>query len=138
MWSQEKISKQKQYFEEQRNKPTGNFTELVVRTYYCIYKFCVENDSNCCIASKTNSYKIKNIIYEGFYNNHPDHDYRRVIDNCKDTLKEMHYIRLKKENDIWMIYILQPLDFLLEGEHESYLKKYEINNTINFQLYSNE
>jgi len=45
----------------------------------------------------------------------------------------MGYIQFKKENEIWVIYLKRPLDFLLDGEHEAYLEKYEIRDEINFE-----
>lgn len=125
-WSEEKIEYKRQYFFQQRKDPTGKFTEFVVRMYYCIYKRCSENENGMCRGSDVSSYRIKHVIYEGYYNGQPDHDNRSVIDDCTKHLKEMHYIEFRKENDVWYIYVKRPLDFLLEGEHESYKTKFEI------------
>jgi hypothetical protein len=131
MWRQDKIIKQKEYFREQRTIKTGKFTEFTVRTFYCIYKACAESETTYCLASKSNAYNIKNIIYEGFYDGVPDHDNYSVIEDCKKHLKEMGYIRYKKRNDEkWYIYVLKPLDFLLEGEHEFYMEKYRIDKDV--------
>ena len=62
MWSKEKAQHQREYFSQQRRNPTGNFTEFVVRTYYCIDKACRAHKSNCCFADEVNNNKIKNII----------------------------------------------------------------------------
>jgi len=126
MWTKEKIQNKKDYFKEQRIIKTGKFTEFTVRVYYCIYKACVLNNSRSCLANESNAYKIKNIIYEGFYGDKPDHGNQGVIDDCKKHLKEMGYIKYRKDNNKWYIDIMQPLDFLLEGEHEFYMKRYQI------------
>lgn len=130
MWTEEKILKKRAYFKEQRITKTGKFTEFTIRTFYCIYKACANNRANYCLASESNAYKIKNVVYEGFYKGVPDHDNKSVIDDCKKHLKEMGYIRYKKINNKWLIYIVKPLDFLLDGEHEFYMKKYRIKKNI--------
>ena len=124
MWPEAKIQSQKEYFAAQRKQPTGNFTEYVVRTYYCIYKACSKHQRNSCPAKEVSNYRIKNVVYEGFYNNKPDHDYQNVIDNCKKHLIEMKYIHLAPQDNDDYIFIDKPLDFLLPGEHEVYLKKF--------------
>lgn len=130
MWSREKQEKQKEYFREQRTNKTGNFTEFVVRTYYCIYKACSINNTNYCLASEVTPYKIKNIIYEDIYGGQPDHDYNNVINNCFTHLEQLQYIHHDNSKSREYIFIDKPLDFLLEGEHEYYLKKYNIQNKI--------
>ncbi|MGB8453107.1 MAG: topoisomerase DNA-binding C4 zinc finger domain-containing protein [Anaerocolumna sp.] len=124
MWSEAKIQSQKEYFAAQRKQPTGNFTEYVVRTYYCIYKGCSKYQSKSCPAKEVSNYRIKNEIYKGFYNNKPDHDYQNVIDNCKKHLIEMKYINIAQQDNEDYFSIDKPLDFLLPGEHETYLKKF--------------
>lgn len=130
IWSNEKIQKKRDYFMNERIEKCGKFTEFVVRTYYCIYKACSVNNGECCLASDVSAYKIKYIIYEGFYKGIPDHDNKGVIDDCKYHLKSMNYIKYRKENEKWMIYINRPLDFLLKNEHENYLEKYSISNHV--------
>ena len=126
MWSKEKAQHQREYFSQQRRNPTGNFTEFVVRTYYCIDKACRAHKSNCCFADEVNNNKIKNIIYEGYYHNQPDHDFNAVIDDCKRNLMEMGYIHLEHRENREIIFLNKPLDFLAPGEHESYLQKFRI------------
>lgn len=126
MWTTEKIRHQKSYFAEQRKNPTGKFTEFIVRTYYCIYKACWLRKGNYCLADSVNNYRIKNIVYEGFYNNQPDHDYNNVINDCKRYLMEMGYIRRKHQGAHEIIFINKPLDFLVPSEHATYLKKFGI------------
>ncbi len=126
MWPEAKIQSQKKYFAAQRKQPTGNFTEYVVRTYYSIYKNCSKHQSNACPAREVSNYRIRNIVYEGFYNNQPDHDYQNVIENCKKHLIEMKYIHLAQQGQDDYIFVDKPLDFLLPGEHEVYLKKFGI------------
>lgn len=125
MWSKEKINNQKDYFRSQRTEKTGNFTEYVVRTFYCIYKACDNNKTNYCLENAVSPAKIKYDIYEGIYEV-PDHDYSHVISNCFKTLSDMGYIQYKEN----MIVIKKQLDFLLEGEHELYLEKYNIKNSM--------
>lgn len=135
MWSKDKIQHQKEYFAEQRKNSTGKFTEFVVRTYYCIYKNCAIHKSNYCLASEVNNQKIKFNIYEGFYNNQPDHDYNSVINDCKKYLIEMGYIHLENHNDRETIYLDKSLDFLLSGEHESYLVKNNVTEKLEPQRF---
>lgn len=130
MWTKEKIQSKKDYFRAQRSIKTGKFTEFTVRVYYCIYKACVSNNSRSCLANESNAYKINKIVYEGFYGGKPDHGSQGIIDDCKKYLKEMGYIKYKKENDKWYINIISPLDFLLEGEHEFYMSKYGIDTEL--------
>lgn len=131
-WTQDKIRNKINYFKQERIEKRGKFTEFVVRMYYCIYKQCTTNNSICCRASEVSSYKVKYKIYEGFYDGKPDHDNKSVIDDCVKHLKEMGYIQFRKESDVWMIYLRRPLDFLLDGEHEAYLEKYDIKDEIEF------
>jgi ssDNA-binding Zn-finger/Zn-ribbon topoisomerase 1 len=133
MWSKVKIQHQKEYFAEQRKNPTGKFTEFVVRTYYCIYKCCSVYKSIYCPANDVSNSKIKNIIYENFYNNQPDHDYVNVINDCKKHLTEMGYIHLEYMNGREIIFLDKTLDFLVPGEHEYYLQKYHIPKDIESQ-----
>jgi len=134
-WTNEKIQNKKAYFKNERIEKRGKFTEFVVRAYYCIYKACANNDGKCCFANDVSARKIKGIIYEGFYDGVPDHDNKAVIDDCVYHLKSMNYIKFKKENEKWVIYLNQPLDFLLVHEHESYLNKFEITKEVKYLLY---
>lgn len=126
-WDEERIQRQRDYFAEERIEKKGNFTEFVVRTYYCIYKACTLNDGISCPASAVSPHKVKFIIYKDIYDT-PDHDYKGVIDDCIKKLKLMQYIKFRKENDKWMIYLNKALDFLLPNEHELYLEKYSVND----------
>jgi hypothetical protein len=125
-WNKTKIDAKKEYFRKERNEKKGKFTEFTVRMYYCIYKKCSDNKTDNCKASEVSSYKVKYKIYEGFYDGKPDHDNKSVIDDCVKHLNEMGYIQFKKENNIWIIYLKKPLDFLLEGEHDIYMNDYGI------------
>lgn len=129
-WSEEKIRHQKEYFAQQREKATGNFTEFVVRVYYSIYKKCAEIEDYSCKCSDVNSHKIKYIVYEGVYGGVPDHDYANVIDDCVKNLKEMGYIRFQKRDETWFFRVEKRLDFLLPGEHERYMEKFSITKQI--------
>ncbi|WP_242833555.1 hypothetical protein [Desulfosporosinus youngiae] len=85
-----------------------------------------KHQSNACPAREVSNYRIRNIVYEGFYNSQPDHDYQNVIENCKKHLIEMKYIPLAQQGQDDYIFVDKPLDFLLPGEHEAYLKKFGI------------
>lgn len=130
-WSMEQIERQKQYFAKERTERKGNFTEFVVRLYYCIYKACSLNDGVSCNAKAVSVYKVKDILYEGI-----DDDtgtlHRGIIDDCMKHLKLMHYIKFRKVEDRWTICLNRPLDFLLEREHEAYLEKYGITEDVHF------
>lgn len=131
-WGPERIEKQRAYFEKERTEKKGNFTEFVVRMYYLITKACTANDGLCCDTFTVKPYKVKFEIYEGIYDE-PDHDYWRVIDDCVKYLKNMNYIKMRKSAEgRWLIYLNRPLDFLLPGEHEVYLKRYGITKTFRF------
>lgn len=131
-WNPEKIKSQTEYFKSQRENPTGDFTEFVTRMYYCVYKACSLNDGKCCSAKEVKPYKVRDIIYEN-KDTDPNISHKSVIDDCVEHLKNMHYVRFKREPvNGWMIYLERPLDFLLEGEHEAYLRKYHITNNVYF------
>lgn len=129
-WSKKQIVDQTLYFAKERTEKKGIFTELVVRMYYCIYKACSLNDGISCDSKDVAFYKVKDILYEGFYDTGTFH--RGVIDDCIKHLTLMHYIRFRKVDDRWTICMNRPLDFLLEGEHEAYLKKYDITEPVRF------
>lgn len=59
------------YFKEQRCNPTGKFTEMMVRTYFLIYKACSDSDTNSCYDSQVGDRKICLDVYEGFYDDKP-------------------------------------------------------------------
>lgn len=126
MWKKEKIDNYRDYFRSQRINKTGNFTEFVVRTFYCIYKVCDNNQTNYCLEKDVEPPKIKYNIYGGV----PDHDYYNVISDCFKYLCEMGYIQYETIHYKEIIVIKKQLDFLLENEHEVYLKKYGIKNDI--------
>lgn len=124
-WSKEKVDKQKLNFVEQRQNPTGNFTEFVVRTYYFLCKVCSESDNKMVRSYITNKREIKEFLYKGIYDK-PDHMSQAVVDDCIKNLKRMSYIGFRKIENKWMIYIKKDLDFLLPGEHEKYIELLEI------------
>lgn len=128
-WNKEKIEKQRAYFIEQRKNPTGKFTEFVVRTYYYIYKKCLDSDKGIVRSTITYHKDLVNLVYEGIYIE-PDHMGTTVVQDCVNNLKELGYIGFKKIEDRWYIYIKNKLDFLLAGEHEEYIKKYGIKKEI--------
>lgn len=130
-WNEDKIESKKEYFSIERTEKKGKFTEFTVRTYYCIAKLCSDNDGISCEPRFFHPRIISKIVYEGFYDE-PDHDHVNVINDCKDTLKKMNYIKFKKEHNNWVVYLNKPLDFLLPGEHEAYLEKFGIKSKLNY------
>lgn len=135
-WDEEKIEKQKNYFMNERREKKGKFTEFTVRVYYNICLECSKNDFISCKSKSIRAHKIKYDIYNGIYDK-PDHASENVIDDCVKHLKLMKYIKFRKINSEWYIYLNKPLDFLLEGEHERYMNKYKIENNLNYLFENN-
>lgn len=115
----------KEYFRAQRINPTGNYTEYIVRTYYLIYKVCRESSLPYCPKASLNIRAMSASVYDGIYDK-PDHDYYNVITGCMKDLEKTGYISIQQMDGIDYIWIQKPLDFLKEGEHKHYLKKYGI------------
>ena len=128
-WSEEKIQKQKRYFQEQRISPTGKFTEFVVRTFYYIYKNCRESTDGLVKSNITYKKELVLTVYNGIYDE-PDHMGCEVINDCVRNLKELGYIGFRKINNTWYIFIKKELDFLRPGEHQEYMKKYSIGDDL--------
>ena len=130
-WSKEKINDKKEYFFSQRKNPTGMFTEMVVRTYFLIYKQCSLND-NFCPSNKINSRILVSDVYENFYDNKTSNHVPSVVDDCINNLNKMGYIKFIKTNSSpkWMVKIEKNLDFILDGEEDFYFKKYNITQKI--------
>ena len=120
-WSRAKIQQKWSYLRKQRETPSGNFTEFVVRTYYSIDRCCRELGGNRCPSELVSSRRIKDAVYDGIYPE-PDHDYDGVIGDCKKHLTEMGYLHTEEDGSITVID--KPLDFLLPGEHEAYLARF--------------
>lgn len=130
-WTEEKIKSKRDYFKKERTEKKGKFTEFTVRTFYSICKACSENDGISCEPKVFHPRKIANTVYDGIYDR-PDHDATNVINDCIDNLKNMHYIKFKKEGNSWVVYLNKPLDFLLPGEHERYLDKFGIISPLSY------
>lgn len=129
-WTQEHITKMTEYFRKERMEKKGDFTEFVVRMYYLIYQACSLSEDRSCPTSDVKAYRVKDKIYEGI-DDDSTISHRSVIDDCVEHLRVMHYIRMHKSAEgTWRISLNRPLDFLLEGEHEAYLKKYNITKEI--------
>ena len=120
-WDRRKIQHKWAYFYAQRRRPTGNFTEFVVRTYYIIQGACRSRGADRCPAAAVASHRIKRAVYQGIYDQ-PDHEAAAVIDDCKKHLVQMGYLRW--EDGGKTICLGRPLDFLLPGEAETYEQKY--------------
>ena len=120
------------YFKEQRINPTGMFTEMMVRTYFLVYKACLESGNNCCYDYQVGDRKIYLDVYEGFYDDKPYNKIPSTVFECKKKLKKLKYIRFFKEQDTgkWMIQIQRELDFLTDQEWNYYFLKYGIQSTI--------
>ena len=91
-WDRRKIQHKWAYFYAQRRRPTGNFTEFVVRTYYIIQGACRSRGADRCPAAAVASHRIKRAVYQGIYDQ-PDHEAAAVIDDCKKHLVQMGYLR---------------------------------------------
>lgn len=131
MWNQEKKKSQRRYFQEQRKNPTGNFTEYITRIYYNIIKQA--NDKKYCAVKKLNYHQLSVDMYKGIYN-HPDHDAYGTIQSCLKELTNMGYIHKEEIDHQEYIVIDKELDYLLEGEHEKYLKKYGVYSFMQLDL----
>ena len=125
----------KYYFENQRKNPTGKFTEMMIRTYFLIYKACTENGTDNCFDSQVEDRKICSKIYEGFYDDNPANLVISTVFECKKKLKKLKYISFFKDkvSDKWMIKIQKELDFLTQEERNDYFLKYEITSEIKFE-----
>ena len=130
-WTKEKIKQKKEYFLEQRKNATGKFTEMVVRTYFLIYKQC-SKCNNLCPTYKIRSKYLVVGVYRDFYDNNKSNYVPSVVDECVDNLKKMKYIRFIKDEDSkrWFVKIEKRLDFILDGEEEYYFNKYNISKII--------
>lgn len=120
------------YFKEQRCNPTGKFTEMMVRTYFLIYKACSDSDTNICYDSQVGDRKICLDVYEGFYDDKPFNKVPSTVFECKKKLKSLKYIRFFKDEGTnkWMIKLQKELDFLTESEWDFYFSKYGIKSRI--------
>lgn len=106
-WTEEQIHHQKEVLRNQLIKDSGRFAIFVLRTYRYIEWACKQNNGNWCIANKIRGKKLISYVYDGS----EDHMAKDVVEDAKDKLNKMGYIKYKKESDIWRIYILKSIDF---------------------------
>lgn len=92
------------YLRAQRDNPTGNYRKYLVRLYeYVKEDSKVDNRG----WSKAETRKMLDYVYEG----RPDHMGYELLNDYKKVLKELGYIKFRKENDEWHLYITKELDF---------------------------
>lgn len=115
----------KAYFQAQRRNPTGNYTEFVVRTYYLIYQACGGRLRSAVPKQALDVRKMSYAVYDGIYDK-PDHDSSQIIGNCLKDLEKAGYLSTQQRDGGEFIRVEKPLDFLLEGEHEIYCKRFGI------------
>lgn len=113
------------YFAAQRQQPTGNYTEFVVRVYYLTLKACGGELGGQCPVGAVRNRRGAFAVYDGIYD-HPDHESQSIIENCLGDLVKTGYLSRWREGERELLQVKKPLDFLLEGEHGAYLKKYGI------------
>lgn len=102
--TEDQKEKKLRYLREQKENPTGNYRKYLVRTYeYILNDSKVDNNR----WSKANLRKMVDYVYEGY----PDHMAIDLIVEYKNTLRDLGYIRSKKENGEWHTYIIKELDF---------------------------
>lgn len=92
------------YLKNQKENPTGNYRNYLVRIYQYIYNDSKDSGKGWSDASP---WKMLNFVYNG----NPDHMGVELIKRWKKDLKELGYIRIVKENDEWKTYIDKELDF---------------------------
>lgn len=106
-WTEEKVSRQKSILKNQLETNNGRFGMFVLRTFRFIQFECDKNNSNWCYAKKVGGKRLTSYVYDG----PEDHMAFSVIENVKDSLKKMGYIRYRKENNEWKLYISKQIDF---------------------------
>ena len=115
----------KAYFQAQRQNPTVNYTEFVVRTYYLIYQACGGDFKVAIPKQSLDVRRMSYAVYDGIYDK-PDHGYSQVISSCLKDLERAGYLRIQQRDGCEYISVEKPLDFLLEGEHEIYCNRFGI------------
>ena len=102
----------KAYFQAQRQNPTGNYTEFVVRTYYLIYQACGGDFKVAIPKQSLDVRRMSYAVYDGIYDK-PDHGYSQVISSCLKDLERAGYLRIQQRDGCEYISVVNPLDFLL-------------------------
>lgn len=106
-WSEERIQHEKEVLVNQLETGCGRFAIFVLRTYAYIARECEKNNRNWCYASKVRGKSLINYVYNGPV----DHMGCEVVEDAKDKLKKMGYIRYRKVDDQWLLYIEKEIDF---------------------------
>lgn len=106
-WTEEQIDHQKSILKNQLESGNGRFGMFVLRTFRFIQFECEKNNSNWCYAKKIGGNRLTAYVYNG----PEDHMGYSVVQDAKDKLKKMGYIKYKKENDEWKLYISKQIDF---------------------------
>ena len=106
-WSEERIRHEKEVLVNQLETGCGRFAVFVLRTYAYIARECEKNNRNWCYASKVRGKSLISYVYNGPV----DHMGYEVVEDAKDKLKKMGYIRYRKVDDQWLLYIEKKIDF---------------------------
>jgi len=106
-WTEKQINHQKDILRNQLETGSGRFGMFVLRTFKFIENECQKNNSNWCYANKVGGKKLIAYVYNG----PEDHMGYSVVEDVKANLKKMGYIRYKKENDVWKLYVEKNIDF---------------------------
>ena len=102
--NEEQKNKKLEYLRKQKENPTGNYRNYLVRVYNYILNESKESGKGW---SKANTRKMLDYIYEG----NPDHMGYELLNEFKQTLKDLGYIKFVKEDNEWHAYIIKELDF---------------------------
>ncbi|TEA85915.1 hypothetical protein [Lacticaseibacillus paracasei] len=121
-YGSDQLEDKRAYYAQQRIKPTGKFTEMIVRSYYIIWALAHTNPDKECFTSQSNEHKIKDLVYQDLGD-----PVASVVADARNELVKMYYVRYVKddEDNRWKIRLEKPLDFLQPGEDLAYRTKYE-------------
>ncbi len=121
-YGSDQLEDKRAYYAQQRIKPTGKFTEMIVRSYYIIQALAHTNPEKECFTSQVSEHKIKDLVYQDLGD-----PVASVVADARNELVKMYYVRYVKddEDNRWKIRLEKPLDFLQPGEDLAYRTKYE-------------
>ncbi len=108
----------KEYLREQTKNPTGHYAEILIRTFYYIFKKCNAKNQDWCYSKEVSYNELKKFTYANI-----GYDASlMVIKNAEKDLVKLGYIKFVKDSEDWTIHIVKPLDFLDE-DIEQYVSK---------------
>ena len=108
----------KEYLRNQTKNPTGNYTEILIRTYYFIIQKCKEKNHDWCYSKEISYFELKRFAYANIRYDAS----LMVVKNAIRDLAKLGYTKFIKDKDEWTIHIIKPLDFLDE-DIEQYVSK---------------